>query len=327
MQRRQVLLAAAGAGFLSFVGTARAAPNSELIDDHWLGEGDGGKIAHDQWQQWLDRYLVVSDDGITRVRYGDVSQEDRDHLRRYLDAMATIDITAHTRDEQYAYWLNLYNAVTADVILTDYPVSSIRDINDGLFSFGPWSRELIEVEGRALSLDDIEHGILRPVWRDPLIHYGVNCAAVSCPNLLLSAFRGSTVGAQLTAAGRAYVNDPRGAEIDDDGRLVVSSIYVWFQEDFGGDDAGVIDHLSAHAAEPLKSRLAQVNDIHDDRYDWSLNDATGAPAPEQSYKGSGTRNSGSAVSEQSEASSGSGSGNVGRLGSGTKVEPADLHNP
>lgn len=323
MQRRQVLLAAAGAGFLSLTGTARAAPRSDLIDDHWLGEGDQGPITHDRWQQWLDRYLVVSSDGITRVRYGDVSQEDRDLLRRYLDAMAAIDITAHTRDEQYAYWLNLYNAVTVDVILTDYPVSSIRDINDGLFSFGPWSRELIEVEGRALSLDDIEHGILRPVWRDPLIHYGVNCAAVSCPNLLLSAFRGSTVVAQLTAAGMAYVNDPRGAVIDDDGRLTVSSIYVWFQEDFGGDDAGVIDHLRTYAVEPLTSRLAEVSEIYDDRYDWSLNDATGVSVAEQSYTGSDTRNAGSATTEQPETTSGSGSGSASRAGSGTRTGSND----
>ena len=99
-----------------------------------------------------------------------------------------------SRDEQLAYWINLYNALTVKVILDHYPVKSILDIDisPGWFSIGPWGKKLVAVEGVEISLDDIEHRILRPIWRDPRIHYALNCAAVGCPNLLREAFTGAT---------------------------------------------------------------------------------------------------------------------------------------
>ncbi len=125
-----------------------------------------------------------------------------------------------------------------------------------------------------MSLNDIEHRILRPIWRDPRLHYALNCAAIGCPNLQPTAFAAANSEALLEAAARAYVNHPRGARIED-GKLIVSSIYVWFQEDFDGDDAGVIRHLTRHAAAGLRSRLASVASIYTLDYDWVLNDAAG----------------------------------------------------
>jgi Protein of unknown function, DUF547 len=264
----------AAAGAYGAIGPAAAAV-PELIDEHWLASGsrDASEIDHDPWDAWLKRYIVLGDDGIARVRYGEVSAADRSLLAGYIDTLAGIEITSYPRHDQLAYWINLYNALTVDLILRNYPVASIRDITEGLFSFGPWDTEVVEVEGRSLSLDDIEHGIVRPIWRDPRVHYGLNCASIGCPNLAGTAYRGADVDAMLEVAALAYVNHPRGAAIDQKGRLVVSSIYIWFQEDFGGDEAGVIDHLRAYATEPLKGQLADATSIHDDLYDWSLNDA------------------------------------------------------
>jgi Protein of unknown function, DUF547 len=275
MRRREVLLSAAATGVVLAAGPALAAPSAELVDERWLGTGDrdGSDIDHGPWDTWLGRYVVPGSDGITRVRYGDVTAADRDLLAAYLADLAAVAVTSHKRPDQLAYWINLYNALTVALVVRAYPVASIRDIDGGLFSLGPWGRELIEVEGRALSLDAIEHGILRPIWRDSRIHYAVNCASLGCPNLAPAAYRAGSMEERLDESARGYVNHPRGAAFDEQGRLVVSSIYVWFEADFGGSEAGVIDHLRAYAREPLASELKGVTSIYDDRYDWALNDA------------------------------------------------------
>jgi hypothetical protein len=123
-----------------------------------------------------------------------------------------------------------------------------------------------------VSLDDIEHRILRPIWKDPRTHYSVNCASLGCPNLPAQAFTSSNLEQLLDDGARAYVNHPRGARVEN-GRLTVSSIYVWFAPDFGSGDAGVIAHLKQYAEPALKKKLGSVDRIADDEYDWALNDA------------------------------------------------------
>jgi Protein of unknown function, DUF547 len=130
-----------------------------------------------------------------------------------------------------------------------------------------------QARGVTLSLDDIEHGILRPIFKDPRVHYAVNCASVGCPNLGTEAFTGAKLNAQLEQAAKDYVNSPRGVRFDN-GEPVVSSIYVWFIDDFGGTDQGVLNHLRKYAAPDLGQRLAGVKALGGDAYDWSLNDAT-----------------------------------------------------
>jgi hypothetical protein len=122
-----------------------------------------------------------------------------------------------------------------------------------------------------LSLDDIEHRILRPIWRDPRLHYAVNCAALGCPNLQTAAFTAANTEALLDKAARDFVNHPRGAAIVG-GKLIVSSIYVWYEADFGGADRGVIAHLKRYAGPELATALAAVDRISGNRYDWGLND-------------------------------------------------------
>lgn len=170
-----------------------------------------------------------------------------------------------------AYWINLYNAATVELILDHYPVRSITRIKSGLFSFGPWDRKLLKVDGHKLSLNDIEHRILRPLFKDPRIHYAVNCASLGCPDLAPRAYTAENLEQMLEDGARRYVNHPRGVSIED-GELIVSSIYVWFRADFGGTDAAVVEHLRRYAATELKAGLMRHSDIDDDRYDWALND-------------------------------------------------------
>ena len=198
---------------------------------------------------------------------------DRVALSRYTATLAALPIDDYSRAEQMAYWINLYNALTVQVVLTHYPVDSIRDIDvsPGLFSDGPWDRPLLTVAGEDLTLNDIEHRILRPIWRDPRIHYAVNCASVGCPNLQPVPYTGSNLEALLEGAARAYVNSPRGVRVGRYG-LIVSSIYVWFQDDFGTRDDDVIDHLARYAEPELAAELRRVGKLADHSYDWSLND-------------------------------------------------------
>lgn len=232
------------------------------------------------YDRLLTRYVSVSADGINRVDYGawSANAADRQALDAYVGDLAGQRPSTFARERAFVFWVNLYNAVTLQVVLENYPVRSIRDIRsegtglDPRGLIGPWRTRRVTVEGRRLSLDDIEHAILRPTFNEPRVHYAVNCASIGCPNLLPRVWRAETLEADLEAAARAYVNHPRGVSFSANGSLRVSSIYRWFRSDFGGSDAGVIAHLRRYAAPDLARRLAVTSSIAGHDYDWSLND-------------------------------------------------------
>ena len=227
-------------------------------------------VAHGDWTRLLEGY-VRNSDGVNLFRYSSVSGEDRELLEGYLDSLTSVVVTELNPREQFAYWVNLYNALTVKVILDHYPVDSIRKISYSLLARGPWKEPLIAVEGVELSLDDVEHKILRPIFGDNRIHYAVNCASISCPNLQPVAFTADTLEDMLEAAAGQYINHPRGVSIID-GELVVSSIYRWYAEDFGGEDEAIIEHLAKFANDALAAQLKSFDSIDDYRYDWSLNE-------------------------------------------------------
>lgn len=281
MRRRDFLLAGAAAGMASMTmglagRPAQAAPSAELWD-RWTAHDEAATtvIDHGAWAAFLNSHVRPDGDGINRVPYGRISGTDRSLLTGYLDTLMAVPISRYKRAEQQAYWVNLYNALTVQVILDHYPVESIRDIDisPGLFADGPWGKALFVVEGEELSLDDIEHRILRPIWRDPRIHYAVNCASIGCPNLLATPFTAANSEALLERGARSYINHPRGVRVEGDEALA-SSIYFWFQEDFGDSDEGVLAHLKHYATAPLAKDLAAVSDLENGGYDWTLNDAT-----------------------------------------------------
>jgi hypothetical protein len=252
-----------------------AAPRAEL----WVFwsqsvESVSMSIDHLSWQHFLSAHVTTDDTGMNRVSYGGVSDKDRVGLDEYIQRLSGIQITGYPRNEQLAYWINLYNALTVRVILEHYPVQSIKriDISPGWFSSGPWGKKLISIEGRTLSLDDIEHRILRPIWKDPRIHYAVNCASVGCPDLSREAYNAANIDEQLTAAARRYVNHPRGVSVENN-QVRISSIYRWFEDDFGGSEAAVLDHLRGYASVDLLEKLNNVSGIFGYQYDWALNDS------------------------------------------------------
>lgn len=233
--------------------------------------GTAEPVDHGQWAAFLAAYVSTREDGINVVDYGGVSEADRQSLKSYIAQLEATDPTTLDGDEAFAYWVNLYNAVTIDVVLDHYPVGSIRDIRTGLRA-GPWKRELVTVNGEALTLDNIEHDILRVFWKDERVHYAVNCASIGCPNLATKPYSGTQLDPMLDAAAKAYINHPRGARFEADGDLVVSKIYRWFDEDFGNSEMGVITHLRRYADDELRDRLSNTTSIRSYEYDWSLND-------------------------------------------------------
>lgn len=234
----------------------------------------------------LQRYVLAGADGVNRVDYGRwrATVADRTALDEYITGQARLTPSLIGKPAQFAYWANLYNAITLKVILDAYPVASIRDIKsagvwlDPKAFTGPWVAKRVTVEGRTLSLDEIEHTILRGTFKDPRVHYSVNCASYGCPNIGMKAWRAETLEADLDAAARAYINHLRGVVVASDGGLKVSSIYSWFKADFGGSDAALIVHFKQYAGPELAKALEKATSIAGDDYDWSLNDAAGAKA-------------------------------------------------
>jgi hypothetical protein len=270
-----------GAGFCALAlwiprADALFAPEADLWE-RWAAHAPSSTktIDHRAWDAFLAGHLVAHADGVNRIAYGKVSDADRRRLDDYLSSLSAVPISEFSRDEQRAYWINLYNALTVDVVLDHYPVDSIRDISisPGWFSVGPWKKKLIAIEGEDVSLDDIEHRILRPIWKDPRVHYAVNCASLGCPKLRRKAFTAANSEMLLDQGARDFINSAHGTTFDSGGRLYASSIYDWFQDDFGGNESGVITHLRLYANPSLAAKLDGVTDVYGFDYDWTLNDA------------------------------------------------------
>ncbi len=249
-----------------------AIPSVELEHPVWeeRDASSSATVDHAAWDAFLARYRSVDGAGMARVDYAAVTPADDAALDAYVDALEATDTRALAGPEQLAFWINLYNAATVDLVLQHYPVDSIREIEGGFFDTGPWDEEVATVLGRTLSLNDIEHRIIRAVWNEPRIHYAVNCAAVGCPDLGPEAYRGDRLEAQLAAAERLYVNDPRGVRLEGD-ELVLSKIFFWFRKDFGPDEAAVLERLRPVAEGRAAAALAGRTRVDSYAYDWALN--------------------------------------------------------
>lgn len=196
-------------------------------------------------------------------------KKDQPQLEQYLRQMGQTDPDQLDRTGQMAFYINLYNAATISLILTDYPgIKSIKDLGS-LFQ-SPWKKKFIALQGQTVSLDHIEHDILRPRFKDPRVHFAINCASQSCPPLLDEPYNGRTLDAQLNTAATEFINDPHSNYLKGD-TLYVSRIFKWFSEDFGDD---IIGFVSKYARGNLKKQvkaLAPTLKVEYLAYDWSLN--------------------------------------------------------
>lgn len=239
--------------------------------DTWStsNESNTDMIDHNLWNDFLQRYIDT--DSNNKVRYATVSATDKSQLEDYIQQLSLLNPLEYNKKEQFAYWVNMYNAVTIKVILDHYPVKSIRKIklDGGLFAIGPWKSKVVTVNGQQLSLDNIEHDILRPIWQDPRIHYAVNCASIGCPKIASLAFTSENTEDLLEKNAREFINSDNGVLLDTN-KLVVSKIYQWYSEDFGDNRKSLIAHLLQYA-EGERSQALQADPSIKYAYDWNLN--------------------------------------------------------
>ncbi len=224
----------------------------------------------------LEQHTIAVDDiASTRVDYGALrtSQEWKALVQSLRDANPG---RLASRDEKLAFWINAYNILAIDLVRRHYPIDSIRSIGSLLSAV--WKKRAGEIGGRAYTLHEIEHEILRPMG-EPRIHAAIVCASLSCPPLRREPYRAGALDAQLDDNVRRWLADPRkGVRIDRSARtLVLSPILDWFAEDFAG---GVLPFVTAHLPDEEASWIrAQQGTlrIRYFEYDWRLNDAASGP--------------------------------------------------
>jgi hypothetical protein len=242
---------------------------------------------HAAWTTLLRRHVVLERGGqASQVRYAGFAVE-RPALKAYLDSLSAVGEAAFAgfnKPQQQAFLINAYNAFTVELILTRYPkLASIRDLGSVFQS--PWKPRWIPLLGRQVSLDEIEHEMLRQRGRydDPRVHFGVNCASIGCPALREEAFVADRLDAQLDEQALRFMSDrTRNRFNPQRGRLEVSKIFDWFGEDFRLGHRGVasLPAFMARYADVLADTPAERERIRSQQieigfldYDWKLNDA------------------------------------------------------
>ncbi|MGD8701155.1 MAG: DUF547 domain-containing protein [Desulfosarcina sp.] len=193
-------------------------------------------------------------------------------LKAYLEHLAGINPNALGRDDAFAYYINLYNAATIDLVLESYPgIDSIKDI--GGFFGNPWKIEFITLNDKKVHLDHVEHEILRPTYKDPRLHFAVNCASLGCPPLHGKPFEGDSLDATLDELTRQNMADPAHTRLEGDD-LYVSKVFDWFGEDWGGkeDRVAFVRKYSSPAQATEIDRVGDSLDLKYSDWDWTLND-------------------------------------------------------
>ena len=212
-------------------------------------------IDHSKWTEILQAYVVENG----YVNYKGL-QKNQKSLQNYLNYLAENTPQENwSKTEKMTYWINAYNAYTIQLILDNYPTESIKDIND------PWGQTFFEIGGKKMSLNTIEHEILRPMG-DPRIHFAIVCASKSCPKLLNCAYESNTLTDQLDQAAREFINDPSKNSITES-KITISKIFKWFKSDFPKGDA-FISYLNKYSTISISSDTK----INYKTYNWSLNE-------------------------------------------------------
>ena len=190
-------------------------------------------------------------------------------LDHYLKVLENTETKILSRHEQFAFYINAYNAWTIKFILSGYPgITSIKDL--GSIFRSPWKKKICRIDGTVITLDDIEHEILRPRFEDPRVHFAINCASKGCPPLISEPYNGSILDRQLDESTAAFLNNSERNRLDGN-VLYVSKIFKWFPKDFRND---VVGFFMKYVTEDIRTRLEQTRgniaiDYLD--YDWSLN--------------------------------------------------------
>jgi len=223
---------------------------------------------HEGWTALLEQHVAA--DGLVNYQ-GFLT--DKEQLNAYTQLLTNNPPAENwTREEQLAYWINAYNAFTVKLIVDNYPLESIKDLNPTIaipLVSTIWNKEWFKIGGEEFSLDRIEHKILRKEFDEPRIHFAVNCASMSCPVLRAEAFEPDRLDRQLEEQAKLFINDPTRNVLDSN-EPRVSKIFSWFTGDFT-DGQTLIEFINKYATLQLdpNTRLRYLD------YDWTLNEQQG----------------------------------------------------
>jgi hypothetical protein len=212
---------------------------------------------HSIWDQLLAKNV----NSVGNVNYEGFAT-DKEKLTSYLTALSkNSPAESWSKNEKMAFWINAYNAFTVKLILDNMPIKSIMKINGGK----AWDLKFIEIGGKTLSLNNIEHDILRAKYKDARIHFAVNCASISCPKIKNAAFTATDLDAQLTKMSISFVNNSSKNTITAD-KIQISNLFEWYKDDFTKEGT-IIEFLNKYSKTKINSKAK----ISFKEYDWGLN--------------------------------------------------------
>ncbi|NCN42601.1 DUF547 domain-containing protein [bacterium] len=222
----------------------------------------------------LLKVFVVKDGVESKVRYKAIKEkrEVLDAVNQQFSAVSKTEFNSWGEKDQMAFLMNAYNSFTIQLIVDHYPVESIKDI--GSFFSSPWKKEFFELFGKKTYLDQVEHEWLRKNYKEPRVHFAVNCASLGCPPLQAVPFEGRTLDEQLERAARAFVGSPVFNRYDAKANVLhLSSIFKWYGSDFGDEQAlktFIAKHLNNGQGAETSAKIKEASIKYLD-YDWGLN--------------------------------------------------------
>jgi len=228
------------------------------------------------WGDLLAKYY----DPAKGMNYKALKANDKKALDELRRQMAQVDPGALPRTDQLAYWINLYNISVVNVVVEHYPVASIRDIStDPITRINVFKKDSVMTKKGAISLNDVENDNIRDSFKDPRIHFAINCAARSCPPIRTEPYVGAQISQQLDDQARTFLNGPHGVRLEKNGGELVlhtTKIMDWFADDFEKWSAGRSRFISKYVTPDKRKQIEAAGnqiDLKFDDYDWKLNDA------------------------------------------------------
>ncbi|MEO5585437.1 MAG: DUF547 domain-containing protein [Flavobacteriales bacterium] len=241
------------------------APEKHIAPQHSTEEMNG--VPSDLHKSWNELLKAHVKDGL--VDYKGLVEE-KDKLHAYCKLLSSTPPTdTWNKNDQLAFWINTYNAFTVQLIVDNYPVKSIKDLNPSLsvpLVHTVWTTTKFKIGEKDYSLDDVENKVLRSKFEEPRIHFAINCASMSCPPLRNEAFTGDRVQEQLDDQARNFINNPRYNKISKD-KAELSKIFSWFSGDFKKHGT-LVEFLNKYS----KVKLDANAELSYMDYDWSLNE-------------------------------------------------------
>ena len=247
--------------------SANAAQKPKLVG-FWNDHEASSRLKpdHSAWQTLLDKYVLVDEEsGVNRFAYDAVTPDDVLSLRSYLFYLQNLDPRQLNKPAQKAFWLNMYNASVTLIVIAQKPRNSIRSVD----SRKVWEKERFNIALQSLSLDTIEHGVLRPLFADERILFALHKASIGGANISKVAFTAENIEQQLDAARQDFLKHSRSIDFRGNS-LVLSRMFKWYEDDFGGDVSSVREYLKKHVEPETALKIERARNVRY-QYDWNLN--------------------------------------------------------